>query len=112
MGVFEPCRSSHDPSVFGQTVTVTALVTNGGSGTSIPTGTVTFTEGATTLASAVPVDGTGHASFTLSSLAVGSHPITATFSGTAGWGSSSGNDSALPQVVNPERHRDERFLLG
>lgn len=104
--------SSHDPSVFGQTVTVTALVTNGGSGTSIPTGTVTFTEGATTLASAVPVDGTGHASFTLSSLAVGSHPITATFSGTAGWGSSSGNDSALPQVVNPERHRDERFLLG
>ena len=33
---------------------------------------------------------------------MGSHTITATFSGTAGWGSSSGNDIVSPQVVNPD----------
>src|SRR5207237_593251 len=71
------------------------------SGAGTPTGTVTFTEGGTTLASGVPVDGTGHASFMTSSLAVGSHTITASFTGTAGWLASSGSDSVMPQVVNP-----------
>ena len=94
--------TSPNPSVFGQTIAVVALVTDGGSGAGIPNGTVTFTEGATTLASGVPVDGTGHASFTVSSLAVGSHTIRATFSGNVGWRSSSGNDRALPQVVNSD----------
>src|SRR5262249_6984693 len=65
-----------------------------------PSGTVTFTEGATTLASGVPVDATGHASFGISSLVVGSHTITATFSGSTGWLGSSG-DSTTPQIVNP-----------
>src|SRR5439155_15687270 len=62
-------------------------------------GTVDFTEGATVLASGVPVDGTGHASFIISTLTVGSHTITASFTGTAGWLDSSGNDAANPQVV-------------
>ena len=104
--------SSPEPSVFGQTVTVTALITDGGSGAGIPTGTVSFTEGGDTLASAVPVDSTGHASFTLSSLAVGSHTITATFSGTAGWGGSSGNNSASPQIVNPDATTTSVVLFG
>src|SRR5215471_19662196 len=61
--------SSPNPSVFGQSATFTATVTSG-SGT--PTGRVTFLEGATVLASSVPVDASGHASFSTSALHVGS----------------------------------------
>jgi hypothetical protein len=94
--------SSPNASLFGQLVTVTALVTSQGTGAGVPSGTVTFTEGATTLATNVTVDGTGHASFTTSTLSVGSHTITATFSGNAGWLTSNGNNSSAPQVVNPD----------
>jgi hypothetical protein len=89
--------SAPNPSLFGQSVTFTATVT---SAAGVPAGTVTFTEGATTLASGVAVDGTGHAAFSTAALAVGSHTVTASFTGAAGWASSSGNDSAAPQVVN------------
>jgi hypothetical protein len=90
--------SSPNPSTFGQSVTFTAAVT---SGAGVPAGTVTFTEGATTLASAVTVDGAGHAAFGTTTLAIGSHTVTAAFTGAAGWGNSSGSDSAAPQIVNP-----------
>jgi hypothetical protein len=66
-------------SVFGQPVTLTATVTSS-SGT--PTGTVNFMDGSTLLAQ-VAVDPTGHASFTVSSLGVGPHSLTASFAGTA-----------------------------
>ena len=89
--------SSPNPSVFGQSVTFTATVASSGG---VPVGTVTFSEGSTVLASNVPVDGSGHAAFNTSSLAVGSHTITASFTGNATWGNSSGSDSASPQVVN------------
>ena len=88
--------SAPNPSNFGQSVTFTATVT---SGSGVPAGTVTFTEGATTLASNVTVDGTGHAAFSTTTLAVGSHTLTATFTGAPGWPNSSGNDSAAPQVA-------------
>ncbi|HKV40609.1 MAG TPA: Ig-like domain repeat protein, partial [Blastocatellia bacterium] len=88
--------SSPNPSTFGQSVTFTATVA---SGSGIPTGTVTFTEGATTLASNVAVNGSGQATFSTTTLAVGSHTITASFTGASGWQNSSGNDSATPQVV-------------
>jgi hypothetical protein len=101
-GTTTTVSSSPNPSVFGQPVTVTALVTSQGTGAGTPSGAVTFTEGSTTLASGVAVDGTGHASFTTSSLAVGSHTITASFSGTTGWLTSSGNNSGTPQVVNKD----------
>ncbi|MBI3411311.1 MAG: Ig-like domain repeat protein [Planctomycetes bacterium] len=90
--------SSPNPSNFGQSVTFTATITAVDSGAGTPTGTVTFTEGANTLASGVAVDGSGHASFSTSGLGVGSHTITATFTGTNGWQDSSGNTA--PQVVN------------
>jgi uncharacterized repeat protein (TIGR01451 family) len=90
--------STPNPSVYGQTVTFTALVSSG-SGT--PTGTVTFKEGTTTLTpTPVPVDGTGRAQYTTSTLSVGSHTITAVFTGTSPWLNSSGDDSASPQMVN------------
>jgi hypothetical protein len=87
--------SSPNPSVFGQSVTFTSTTT---SSNGVPVGTVTFTEGATVWASNVAVDGSGHAAFSTSSLAVGSHTITAAFTGGTGWGNSSGN--APSQVVN------------
>ena len=89
--------SSPNPSVFGQAVTFTAVVT---SGAGVPKGAVTFQEGTNVLASGVAVDATGRASFVTSALAVGTHVITANFTGTAGWANSSGNDSGFPQVVN------------
>jgi hypothetical protein len=87
--------SSPNPSVFGQQVTFTSTTTSTGG---VPSGTVTFTEGSTVWASNVAVDGSGHASFTTSALAVGSHTITATFTGASGWGNSSG--TGAPQAVN------------
>src|SRR5580698_10422484 len=87
--------STPNPSNSGQSVTFTATVTST-SGT--PSGSVTFAEGSTVLASAVAVNTSGQAAFSTSTLAVGSHTITASFTGTGGFGSSSG--TAAPQVVN------------
>ena len=47
-----------------------------------PGGTVTFADGATRLAT-VPLDGSGTATFTTSRISLGSHSITATYSGDA-----------------------------
>ena len=73
--------SSANPSSLGQSVTFTATVTSGGS--PVTAGTVDFIDGATTLVSIVALNGSGQAAFTTSALAVGSHPITASYSGTA-----------------------------
>jgi carboxypeptidase T len=88
--------SSPNPSNLGQSVTFTATVTSAGG---VPVGTVTFTEGANVLASAVPVDAAGHAAFGTTALAAGSHVVTAAFTGVTGWTSSSGDNSGAPQVV-------------
>jgi len=87
--------SAPNPSTLGQSVTFTSTTT---SSAGVPVGTVTFKEGCTVLASNVTVDTAGHASFSTTALAVGSHTITATFTGATGWANSSGN--AAPQVVN------------
>jgi uncharacterized repeat protein (TIGR01451 family) len=84
--------SSLNPSTFGQSVTFTATVS--GSGT--PTGTVTFRDGASTLGT-VPLSG-ATATFTTSSLAVGSHSITATYNGDGSFSPST--SPALTQTVN------------
>ncbi len=70
--------SNHNPSQFGQAVTFTAHVT--GTGPS-PTGKVKFLDGATTLGSATLSGGV--AKLTKSTLAVGTHPITAQYMGDA-----------------------------
>jgi hypothetical protein len=84
--------ASVNPSVSGEPVTFAARVTSSGS----PTGNVTFSDGATVLAS-IPLT-SGGASFSTSSLAVGSHSITATFSGDSRWNGST--SSIVSQVVN------------
>src|SRR5262249_14533667 len=90
-GTTTTLTSTPKPSAFKQTVTFTATVTAADAGAGVPTGTVTFTEGAVTLASNVAVDAAGHAAFTISTLSVGNHTITATFTGTTGWLSSAGD---------------------
>lgn len=71
--------SSANPATLGQPVTLTAAVT---SLVGAPTGTVTFTDGATTLDTVALTS--GHASLTTSSLAPGTHLITAQYNGSAG----------------------------
>ena len=76
---------SSNPSVFGQLVTFTATVT-GSPGT--PTGTVTFKDGSTSLATASLSSGT--CTFSTASLPAATHTITANYSGDATFGGSTG----------------------
>lgn len=80
--------SSPNPSNTGATVTTTATVTSGGS--AVTTGTVSFAEGATTLAANVALNASGQASFTKANFAEGNHVITATYNGTASFATSNG----------------------
>jgi hypothetical protein len=93
-GTTTTVASSPNPSNIGSSVTFTATVTSG-SGT--PTGSVIFTIDGSA-GSPVTVDGTGHAAYSTSSLTLGSHTASAAFTGTGGWGNSSG--SGANQVVN------------
>jgi Bacterial Ig-like domain (group 3) len=87
----ESLGSSQNPSTAGQPVTFTATVT---SSAGVPTGTVTFKRGATTLGS-VPLSG-GVAALTISTLPVGSGTITASYGGTGNYATSS---ASVTQVV-------------
>jgi hypothetical protein len=87
--------SSLNPSTYGQSVTVTATVSPVPSG-----GTVQFYDNGTALGGAVAVNvGNGQASLTTNKLAAGSHPITAVYSGVAGYFGGS-TASAMAQTVN------------
>lgn len=68
---------------FGSTVALTATVTPSATALGAPTGTVTFTDGSTTLGTVVVgADGTnGKASIAVSNLSGGTHTIKATYSG-------------------------------
>jgi ELWxxDGT repeat protein len=68
-------------AVFGQPVVFIAFVTAVAPGAGIPAGSVTFKEGSTTLAANVGLS-SGQASFSTASLSVGSHTITASYSGS------------------------------
>ena len=70
--------SNLNPAVAGANVTFTVKLS--GVGSLIPTGTVTFSDGATTLGTAA-ADATGAASFQIATLAVGTHNITASYAG-------------------------------
>jgi hypothetical protein len=73
-------RSSANPAVFGQSVTITARVTANAPGSGTPTGTVTFEDGSTILTTTM-LDATGRATYTNSGLSVGSHAISMVYSG-------------------------------
>ncbi|MFF4283427.1 Ig-like domain repeat protein, partial [Streptomyces kronopolitis] len=88
--------STPDPSVFGQTVVLTATVHAASPGVGTPTGTVSFFDGATLLGTAPLI--AGSATLNTSALAVGSHSLTAVYSGDANFNPSTGTTT---QVVNP-----------
>src|SRR5688572_10984565 len=91
--------SSANPVLVGQPVTFTATVKAvGGGGT--PTGTVTFKDASATLGTG-SVDGLGQATLTTSSLALGTHAITAVYGGDGTFSASTSDvlQQAVPQVT-------------
>ena len=88
--------SSANPSAAGQQVTFTATVSPA-SGTGTPTGMVTFSDGGSQIGTAtLNSDGTATIA-TTSPLSVGSHAITASYSGDRNFTASTGS---LTQTVN------------
>jgi hypothetical protein len=88
--------ATSNTSVFGQPVTFTATVKAVTATAGTPTGTVTFSAGGTVLGTATLSGGT--ARFNMPPLAVGSHTITASYSGNPSFKTSSGS---LKQKVKP-----------
>jgi hypothetical protein len=88
--------SSHNPSVFGQSVTFTGTVAAVSPGSGTPAGTVTFKNGATVLGSGTLIS--GKATFSTSTLTVGAHSITATYNGNLDYNTSA--SAVLTQTVN------------
>jgi hypothetical protein len=82
--------SSPNPSAYLQSVTFTATVPTG------VTGTVTFNDGATTLGTGT-ISGTT-ATFTTTTLTVGTHPVTAVYSGDTNYNTAT--STVDNQVVN------------
>ena len=72
-------KTSANPAVFGQTLTLTAIVSAAPPGSGIPTGTVTFEDFGNTLGAGTLVG--GQATFTTASLAVGNHSLIASYGG-------------------------------
>lgn len=70
--------SSANPTVFGQSVTFTASVTDIPNGATIPTGSVDFTIDGS-FAGTVSLDGSGQAAFTTSTLSLGNYSVSAAF---------------------------------
>jgi Bacterial Ig-like domain (group 3)/FG-GAP-like repeat len=86
--------SSVNPAIFGQTVVLSAAIQPGYGGST--TGTVTFLDGTVALGSS-PVSGNA-AQLSLSSLAVGSHAITAKYNGDSNVAGST--SAVLTQTVS------------
>src|SRR5207249_4339843 len=87
--------SSANPSVFGQSVTITATVSAVSPGTGTATGTVTFKDGATSLATN-NLSG-GVATYTSTAFSVNSHSITAIYNGDSNFNTNT--SSTLTQTV-------------
>src|SRR3989475_233900 len=85
--------SSPNPSTSGQAVTLSSTVT---SAAGVPTGTVTFRDGATVLGTVTLVNGS--ASLSISTLTAGTHPLTAAYNGSPAFAASS--SPTVNQIVN------------
>ena len=90
--------SSPNPSVVGRPVVLTATVSSNTSASPVPTGTVTFTNGAVTLGTAT-LDPSGKGTISTSTLPVGADSITAVYSGDNNFASSS--SPPISQTVEP-----------
>ena len=92
-------KSSTASSVFSAFVIITAAVTGHTTGLAVTSGTVTFFDGTTNIGS-VFVDSSGHAQLFTSSLGVGTHSITASFSGNVDYTASTSTALSLPIVAD------------
>jgi hypothetical protein len=97
--------SNVNPSGFTQPVTITATVSSPNG--AVTEGAVTFREGTTVLAGPLALNAAGQASFSISTLALGSHAITASYSGTSNLAASEGG---FTQVVQPGVTIDDVFV--
>jgi autotransporter-associated beta strand protein len=91
--------SSNNPVISGQSVTLTATVTANSPGSGIPTGTVNFLDGSTTLGTGT-LNGSGQATFTTSALSTGSHSITAVYAGDDNYAGSTSIATSLVVAEN------------
>lgn len=100
--------STANPSTVGQYVTYTAVVF-GSSGT--PTGTIVFRDNGTAINGCGGLVMTnGRATCTIGNQALGTHSMTAAYSGDGVY--SAGSSSTLPQVVNPAKPNTPSITLG
>jgi len=90
------------PATHGQPATFTAVVAAAAPGSGTPAGTVTFSDGATVLGTGqlTVAGGTDQATFSTSSLAVGTHTITASYGGDGNF--TTRTSAALTQDVNTD----------
>ena len=97
--------SSPNPSVSGQAVTFTATVTVASPGSNAvanPTGTVTFYDNGVSIGTGtLSGTSTDTATFSITTLPIGTYPITAAYTSGDNNFNPSGLSSAVPQVVNP-----------
>ena len=89
--------TSANPSVLGQSVTLSAAVSPVAPGTGTPTGSVTFKDGGTTLGT-VTLSG-GNANLVISNFALGVHSLTAVYGGSSNYATST--STTVAQTVNP-----------
>ena len=108
-GTTTALSSSSNTSVSGQTVVFTATVSLHAPGAGTPTGTVDFKEGATDLTPGGVTLSNGHATFSISTLSVGQHTLTASYSGNADFTASQGT---APQVVNKASTRMDGLAVS
>ena len=106
--VFTPASSSPVPAATKATLVASAAQVTSGqavmftasiasvSGSGVPTGSVTFNDGATQIGTG-SLNTSGTATFTTSSLGVGSHSVTAVYSGDANFSAST--SAAVPVTV-------------
>jgi Big-like domain-containing protein/Calx-beta domain-containing protein len=87
---------SSNPLPFGATLTLKATVVGAAGSTGVPTGTVTFKDGATTIGTATL--SAGVATMTTATLAVGTHSLTAVYGGGGGFTGST--SAAVSEVIN------------
>ncbi|MEO8990977.1 MAG: FG-GAP-like repeat-containing protein [Acidobacteriaceae bacterium] len=86
-------------AVSGTSVAFTAQV-SAATGTAIPSGTVTFTDGTTSLGG-VALDATGKAVFTTAALSVGTHTIRASYAGATGFAASTSSNLSITIAAPP-----------
>jgi hypothetical protein len=89
--------ASPNPANLLQTVTFSTMV-RAAQGTAVPAGTVTLAEGGTILGTQT-LDASGNASFSLSTLALGPHAITASYSSTGNFNPSSASVNEVVAVI-------------